>query len=153
MLVSSDVEILEHWLHVDSLDYDCLLVLFKDVRKSLDLIFRHVEVLSSCESGVVDSYRGDSSSWNLLDSVSSESSIDVGAEKNVIEHDFWVSGLVLKSEAVELVLSQVEVEHREDACKLEFGDFTLSEFVEVIEELFNSHSLHNNVMLQSSLDV
>ena len=38
---------------------------------------------------------------------------------------------------------QVEAQHRKDTGELVFGDFTFSEFVEVLEELFNSNSLHD----------
>jgi hypothetical protein len=61
-----------------------------------------------------------------LDAVGSESSVDIGTEINVVEHVFWVICFVLESERVELLFGQVEIEHREDALELIFGNFSLS---------------------------
>ena len=77
----------------------------------MDLFFIHVEVLLSGESGVFDSYRSNGGGRNLLDSVSGESSVDVGTEFNVIEHILLVWGPVLGRKAIILWLGQVEVEH------------------------------------------
>jgi hypothetical protein len=47
----------------------------------------------------------------------------------------------------------MEVEHRENALELIFGNFSLSKFVEILEELFYSNSFHDNVVLKSRLDI
>jgi hypothetical protein len=77
MLVSGNIEVLEHWLQVDSLDLDSLLVLSKDHVDLSNLHISHIKILLSGKSGVVDGYCCNISLWNLLDAVSSESSIDI----------------------------------------------------------------------------
>jgi len=57
------------------------------------------------------------------------------------------------SQAIEFIESQVEIEHRQDALELIFGNFSFSQFVEIIEKFFNSNSLHDDVMLKSVLNV
>jgi hypothetical protein len=46
-----------------------------------------------------------------LDAIGSEGRVDVSAESNVVEHRFWIICLVLLGESIELLESQVEVEH------------------------------------------
>jgi hypothetical protein len=79
--------------------------------------------------------------------------IDIGTEFNVIEHVLGIWSLVFKSKSGEFVLSQVEIEHRKDTFELCFGDLSLSQFIEIVEEFFNSNSLHDDVMLESLLDI
>ena len=126
VLILGNIEVLEHWLEVNSFDLDCLSVLFKDHVDLSNFFIGHVEVLLSGKCGVIDSYWSNSSSWNFLDAVGSESSVDIGTEINVVEHVFWVICFVLESERVELLFGQVEIEHREDALELIFGNFSLS---------------------------
>jgi len=57
------------------------------------------------------------------------------------------------SQAIEFIESQVEIEHRQDALELIFGNSSFSQFVEIIEKFFNSNSLHDDVMLKSVLNV
>jgi len=111
MLVSSNVKILEHWLQVDSLDLDGLLVFTKDHVHLSNFFIGHTEILLSCEISIVDSYCGNSGRWHLLDAIGSEGRVDVSAESNVVEHRFWIICLVLLGESIELLESQVEVEH------------------------------------------
>lgn len=77
MLVSGSIEVLEHWLQVDSLDLDGLSVLSKDYVDLGKFIISHIKVLLSGESGVIDGNCRDRGGWNLLDTISSEYSIDV----------------------------------------------------------------------------
>jgi len=79
--------------------------------------------------------------------------IDIGTEFNVIEHAFGIWSLVFKSKSIELILSQVEIEHRKDTFELFLGDLSLSQFIEIVEEFFNSNSFHDDVMLESLLDI
>jgi len=88
-----------------------------------------------------------------LNTVSGEGLIDIGTELNVIEHSLSIWSLVLKSKSIEFVLSQVEIEHRKDTFELFLGDLSLSQFIEIVEEFFNSNSLHDNMMLESLLDI
>ena len=72
MLVLGDIEILEHWGKMDSLDLNAFLVLSEDILNSGDFILRHVEVLSSSMYSVIDSDSGNLLGWILLDSVGGE---------------------------------------------------------------------------------
>lgn len=47
----------------------------------------------------------------------------------------------------------MEVEHRDNALELIFGNFSLSKLIEIVEELFDSNSFHDDVMLESRLDI
>jgi hypothetical protein len=47
----------------------------------------------------------------------------------------------------------MEIEHRENALELIFGDLSLSKLVEIKEEFFNSNSFHDDVALKSRLDI
>ena len=64
-----------------------------------------------------------------------------------------VGHLVFFVQVVKLFLRQIDREHRQDTFELVFGHFTLSELVEILEELFDSNSLHDDLGLQSLLDV
>lgn len=153
MLVSSDIEVLEHWLQVDSLDLDSLSVFSKNVVDLSNFILIHIEVLLSCKSSIFDSYWSNCCLWNFLDSISGEGRVDVCAELNVIEHLLWIVGLVFLSKGIKLLESQVEVQHGENRLELGFGNFSFSQLVEVVEKLFDSNSLHNDVMLESRFNI
>ena len=112
-----------------------------------------MEVGSSCWDGKVIGDWSNYSGWLLLDTVSSERGVDIGAESFVVEHDFGVIGLVFQGKSIKLLSAQVEVEHGEDRLELVLGDLTLSKLVEVEEELFDSDSLHDDHRLESELDV
>ena len=97
MLVPSDIEILEHWLQMDSLDLDSLSVFLKNCVHLRNFLIVHLEVLLSSERCVIDSYWSNSSLWNLLDTIGCKSRVNVSAEFNVVEHLLWVVGFVLFS--------------------------------------------------------
>ena len=153
MLVLGNVKVLEERLQVDSLDLDGFSVFLEDHVHLSDLIIGHIEVLLSGESSVSDGYWSDRCSWLLLDSVGGESLIDVRAELNVVEHLLWVIGPVFQSKGIKLLESEVEIQHRENRLELSFGNFSSSKLVKIIKELFDSHSLHNDVMLESRFNI
>ena len=153
MLVPSDVEILEHWLEVDSLDLHGLSVLIEDHVCLSNFLVGHTEILLSSKSSVIDSYWSNISCWHLLDTISGEGSIDISAESNVIEHNFWIVGLVLKGKRFQLLESQVEVKHRKNRLELVLRHFSFSQLVEIVEEFFDSYSLHDDVMLKSLFNI
>lgn len=88
-----------------------------------------------------------------MDSVSGESAVDAVAESFVVNHIFWVLGLVFVGHLFEFFFGKVEGEHRKDALKLRFGDLSSSEFIEIKEEFFNSDSLHDNLRSESILNI
>lgn len=47
----------------------------------------------------------------------------------------------------------MEVEHGENALELVLGDLSLSKLIEIVEEFFDSDSLHDDVVLKSGLDI
>ena len=153
MLVPSDVEILEHWLEVDSLDLNGLSVLIEDHVHLSNFLVGHTEILLSSKSSVIDSYWSNISCWHLLDTISSEGSIDISAELNVVEHNFWIVGLVLKGKRFHFLESQVEVKHRKNRLELVLRHFSFSQLVEIVEEFFDSYSLHDDVMLKSLFNI
>ena len=88
-----------------------------------------------------------------MDSVSGESAVDAVAESFVVNHIFWVLGLVFVCHLFEFFFGKVEGEHRKDALKLRFGDLSSSEFIKIKEEFFNSDSLHDNLRSESILNI
>ena len=94
MLVLGDIEILEHWLQMDSLDLNSLSVFFKDHINLANFIIGHIKILLSSKGCVLDSYWGDRGCWNLLDAVGGKSGVDIRAELNVVEHKLGIARLV-----------------------------------------------------------
>lgn len=151
MLVLGDIEILEHWCQVDSLNGNTLSVFCKSCIDACNFLFRHIKILSSGLDSVVNSHWSNFGGWRLLDAIRCESSVDTGAEINVIE--FLISVFVSTVKWIILFSSQVEVKHGHDTLKLGLGDVSLSKFIEIEEEFFNSNSLHDNGMLESLDDI
>lgn len=69
MLVLGDIEILEHWGQMDSLNLNAFLVFLEDVLNSSDFLWSHVEVLSSSIDGIVNSYSCYFLGWILLNTI------------------------------------------------------------------------------------
>lgn len=154
MLVLSDIEVLEHWLQVNSLDSHGLSILLKDVVDLSNFLVGHFKVLSSSQGCVLDGYWSNDGSWDLLNAVGGESTVDICAKFDVVEHMLWVPVSSIPScQFIELLESQLEVEHSENALELILGNSSLSQLVKVIEKFLDSHSLHNNVVLKPSLDI
>jgi hypothetical protein len=150
--VAGNVEVLEDGLKVNTLVLDSGTVLFKD---SLDLLLVLItrKVLSAGQKSVALGDWGNSSRGILVNSGHSESSVDVGAEVGVAEEPLGVSGLVLQGQGLELVVRQGEVHGGKDRFELVTGDATLSKLVEIAEEFFNSHTLHDDNGLKTVLDI
>lgn len=103
-----------------------------------------IEVLSASKNSVISSDSLNLGGWCLINTFCGESKVHVGSKCGIIEELLGVSGLILGSEVVKLVISHSEVHHGENALELVLGDTTLAELVKISEELFNAHSLHNN---------
>lgn len=114
VLVPGDIEILEHRLQVDSLDLDSLSILCENSVDLRNFFIVHLEILLSSERCVIDSYWSNSSLWNFLDTIGSESGVNIGAELNVVEHLLWVIGLILFTKRFKLLKRQVKVQHRKN---------------------------------------
>jgi len=153
MLVLSDIEILEHWLEMNSLNLNCSSVLSENIVDLISFFLSEIEVLSSGEFSILNSYSIDLGKWSLLDAISSECSIDAGTEILVVEHLLWISSSILSSQGIKFVLSQVEIEHGENTLELVFGNLSLSKLIKINEKLFNSNSLHYNSGLESFLNI
>lgn len=153
VLVLRDVEVHEHGLQVDSLDPNGLSVLVKNALQHLLLLIVEVKVLASGKhSGIIGNGRN-LGLRILLNAVSSESLVDARAEVLVVDHELGVIRLVLAGEGHELLGGQVEVEHGQDLLKLVLGDLTSAKLVEIEEEFFDTHSLHNDGRSQSIFNV
>lgn len=154
MLVLSNVEILEHWLQVDSLDSYGLSILFKN---EIDVGFfsvSDIEILSSSQNSVIDGYWSNRCCWLLLDAIGGENGVDAVAESVVVDHVFGISGgSILRSKGLKLLFGQVEVQHGQDLFELVLGDSSLSKFIKIIEELLDSNSLHDDLGLKSLFNV
>ena len=150
--VAGNVEVLEDGLKVNTLVLDGGTVLFKDF---LDLLLVLItrKVLSAGQKSVTLGDWGNSSRGILVNSGQSESSVDVGAEVGVAEEPLGVSSLVLRGQGLELVVRQGEVHGGKDRFELVTGDAALSELVEIAEEFFNSHTLHDDNSLKTVLDI
>ena len=89
-----------------------------------------------------------------MNTISGEDGVDIVAENVVVDHVFGISrGSVLLSKGIKLLFGQVEVQHGQDLFKLVLGDSSLSKFIEIIEELLDSNSLHDDLCLKSLFDV
>lgn len=160
VLILCDIEVLEHWLQVNSLDLDSGPVLLHDVADDLLLLRSHVQVLPSGRHGVLDRDRCHLGKRGLLDTVGGEGAVDVVAEVGVIEegiravHGAWVEfGLVLESQGIEFFSGQIEVEHGQDGLELLLGHSAFSKLIEIDEELFNSDSFHHDQGLEPFFNV
>jgi len=112
MLIFSDIEILEHWFQMNSLDDDGSSIFTENFVNAIAFILGHSEILSSCKSGVINGNWMNWSSWIFLNSVSGESTVDGMAESLVVNEEFWIVGSIFFSHLVEFFFSEVEIEHR-----------------------------------------
>ena len=153
MLIFRNIEILEHWLEMDSLDCNCLSVLSKDASDLIGLFWSNFQVLSSGHNGIFSGDWINGSSWSLLNTVGSEGAVDGVAEGLVVDEEIWVIGLIFVGEALELFSCEVEIQHRQNGLKLRLGDLASSEFIKIKEEFFNSDSFHDDGMLESQFNI
>ena len=102
------------------------------------------QVLSSSKKGIVSCNWCDCGCWVLVNSGDGEGLVDAGNELSVSEEFLWVVGAVLVGQGLKFIISKVVVELRKNRFELKAGDSSLSEFVEITEELFNTDSLLNN---------
>jgi len=153
MTVASDIKILELRLEVDSSIIYSGSVFVKDLVDEHIVTVVTIEVLSASENGIIGGHGSNFDSWGLVNTLGGESEVHVISESGIVEESLGVIGLVLGGEVVELVVSHGEVHHGEDLFELVLGDTTLTELVKVSEELFNTHSLHNNGGLKALLNI
>lgn len=148
--VFGDIEALELGLHAYSSDLDSVLVLAEELLNE-GIISVVSEVLSPGQKGVLLSDGLDHVRWVLVHSFLGERRIDVLAEIVVVEH--VVLSFVFSDNVVEFIVSEREIEHRNDSLELVGSYFSLSELVEISEEFFDSYSLHHDAGSDSVLDV
>ena len=153
MAILGDVEVLEDWLQMDSHGLDSLLVLIQDCLDFATSCWVGAQVLSSGEKGIVLGDWGNHGGWCLINSLDSECLVDVGHEVNIAEEALWVHGGVLVGQSFKLIVGQVKVQLGKDGLELRSGDSSLSELVEVAEELLNTNSVLNNLGTKSVLNI
>jgi hypothetical protein len=112
-----------------------------------------IEVLSSGEFSILNSYSIDLGKWSLLDAISSECAIDASTEILVVEHLLWISSSILSSQGIKFVLGQIEIKHGENTLELVFSNLTLSKLIKINEKFFDSNSLHYDSCLESLLNI
>ena len=95
MLILCDIEILEHWLEMNSLDNNCFSVLIEDSIDFVGLFLSDFKVLSSCQNGIFSSHWVDNSSWSLLNTICGKCTVDIVAESLVIDEEIRVISLIL----------------------------------------------------------
>jgi len=150
--VLGDVVVLEARLEVDALVLDSSSVFLKNL---LDLwvVVSLVEVLSASQKSVVGSDGWYTGRGSLVDALDSEGLIHVVTECCVPEEALGIISLVLLGESLELIVGQSEVELRQDRFKLWAGNAALAKLVKVLEEVSDSHTLHDDGSLESILNV
>jgi len=136
---------------MDSLNRYSFSVFVEDSLKHLFLFIIKIKILSSCMYCVINSDCCYWMSWVLLNMICSECSIDICTEFSILE--FIIGILVCIEKRIKFSMSQIKVEHRHDTFKLGLGNSSFSKLIEVKEELFNSYSFHNNLMLQSLFNI
>lgn len=143
MAVFSTVEVLEDGLKVDAADLDGLAVLIKD---SANLLFSaaSLEVLAAGEQSVILSNGWDADGRGLVNAGGGECLVNASDESDVVEETLGVISLVPCSKRVILFSCEVEIKLGKDRVELVLSHVTLSQFVEVEEELFDTDTLHHN---------
>ena len=89
----------------------------------------------------------------LVDAGRSECLVDRGDEVNVVEELLGGVSLVFLRKGVVLILGEVKVKLGEDAGELALCNVSLSELIEILEELLNSHALHHYDVAKTVLNV
>lgn len=152
MAVLRDVEVLEDWLQVNAVVLNSSTVLFKNVVNFM-IVIDACKVLATSEKGVILSDWSNARSGSLVNALDCEGCVDVCDEVNVAEEALWVTSLVLLGQCLELVVCQVKVHGGENRLELVASHTSLSQLVEVSEELFNSDAFHDYECLDALLDV
>jgi len=75
------------------------------------------------------------------------------AECFVVDKEFWIISFIFSSHLIEFFFSEVEIKHGQNALELSFGYLSSSEFIEIEEKFFNSHSFHDNLSSKSILNI
>jgi hypothetical protein len=138
---------------VDSFDDDSGSIFTKDFIDAVAFILGHLEVLSSGKGGVVHGNWENWGQWIFLNTVGGESTVDAVAESLVVDKEFWIVSSIFFGHLIEFFFSEVEVKHGKNALELSFGNLSSSEFIEIEEKFFNSHSLHYNLSSKSILNI
>ena len=90
---------------------------------------------------------GDGSDTNnrcFFDTGCSEGFVDFGTESSIVKELFGVVGFIFLGKCIILFIGQFEIQLAKNAAELGLSDMSLAEFVEVVEELFDSNTLHHN---------
>ena len=153
MPILCDVEVLEDWLEMNTFVLNSSSVLFQEIFNSLHLCWVICKILPPRKQSIVLGDSGNSGLWGFVNTCSCESFIDVSYKCGILEESFWVIGLVLGSQKFKFIISQSEVHARKDRLKLSTSNSAFSQFIEVMEELLNSDSFHDNGSPDSVLNV
>lgn len=138
---------------MDSFDDYSGSIFFKDLIDAIAFFLGHFKVLSSGKGGVVNSDWENWSQWIFLNTVGGESTVNAVAEGFVVDEEFWIVSSIFFSHLIEFFFSEVEIKHGQNALKLSFGYLSSSEFIEIEEKFFNSHSFHDNLSSKSILNI
>lgn len=150
--VFSAVEILEHWLKVDAADLDGSSVLIKDSAEFLFSVST-LEILAAGKQSVILSDSGNTYCRGLVDSRGGKCLVNASGEINVVEELLGVVGLISGSKGFVLCIGEVKVELAQDREELALGHVTLTQLIEILEELFDTNALHNNKRTKTVLDI
>lgn len=126
MLIFSNIKILEHWFKMDSFDNNSFSVFIQNTINTITFCLSHWEILSSCKSSVFCCNWSYSSHWVLLNTISSESTINAVAECFIVYHKFWIICLVFMSHLIKFLFCEIEVKHWKNLLKLIFGNLSSS---------------------------
>ncbi len=134
-------------------DIYSLSVFFNDVAEIVFITIAALQVLAAGEKSVVLSDWSNSNNRSFFNSCGGESFVDTCAECNIVEELLGVVSFILLCQCFLLLVGQFEIQLTKNAAELGLGNVSLTEFVEVVEELFNSYTLHNDRGSQAIFDV
>ena len=143
MLVMSDVVVLEYRFQMNALVFNSNLVFLENLIDSL-LILLASKVLSTSKKRISRLDCGNSGCWCLVNASDCESTVHVCNEVSVTEETLGVRGFVLLGQSLKFIIRQSKIHGRENGFELRTCNSTLSQFVEITEELLNSDALHDD---------
>lgn len=152
--VASLVEVLEGGFEVNAALHNSAAVLIEHGLHGIRvLVHTGLEVLAASEQGIVLCNGWHAGVRGLVDAAGGEGLVDRLREGNIVEELLGVISLVLVSQCVVLLLSEVEVKLGQNGVELLLSDMTLAQLVEINEELLNSNALHHNHGAETVLNI
>lgn len=153
MSVHCSIKVLELWFQVNSsVLYSCP-ILLKNIPELLFFFSCPFEILSSCCKGIFLGNGFYWSYWVFVDTFLCEGRVNCVTEAEVVKHVFRCFSFIFLRQSLEFGICKLEIEHWKYTLELVNSNLSLSELIEISEELFNSDSLHNNESLESLLNV